>query len=120
MKAKKSILGLLLIIAMLFSCAAVSYAEEATKAPKFTTSKLDAGEHGKAYEQTIEVENNLNESGGYTNLAITSAARTALGKFGITVTNNDDGSLLLTTGDDPLVSPTAGYKFKVTATNKWR
>ena len=120
MKAKKSILGLLLIIAMLFSCAAVSYAEEATKAPKFTTSKLDDGEHGKTYSQTIEVDNNLDENGSYTNLTIPSAALTALKKFGITVSNTENGSLVLTTGDEPLVSPTAGYKFKVTATNKWR
>ena len=121
MKARKSILGLLLIIGMLFSCAAISYAEEATKAPKITTSKLEAGEHGGTYSQTIEVENNLDEDGNYTNLTITSAATTALEKYGITVTTNDNGSLTLATEDGAtLVSPTSGYKFTVNATNKWR
>ena len=53
MKAKKSILGLILVIGMLLSCVGASYAATATAAPKFTTTRLDSANHGDAGSWTI-------------------------------------------------------------------
>lgn len=116
MKAKKSVLGILLIIGMLLSCAAASYAT-ATKAPKFTTSRLTDGNHGEEYEAEISVQDNTTSKDATINVSITDKASTDLKAFGITPSYNSDGGLTLTSSK--LVGITSGYKFTVTATNQY-
>lgn len=122
MKARRDLLGLILIIGMLLSCAAASYAASATKAPKFTTSKLPDAIWGSEYEATISVSDNTDSSDRIVNVSITDKASTDLQSYGLTVSYNSEGGLDLkaaSLSSDVLAKLKSGYKFKVTATNQY-
>ena len=121
MKAKRSILGLILVIGMLLSCVGASYATDATyatAAPKFTTTRLDSANHGDTdYSQTIEVDNIVSDDTDSVAFSSTSTA-TTLETYGITATI-DGGTITLKADELIAPTPSAGYKFKVTAKNKF-
>ena len=121
MKAKRSILGVILVIGMLLSCAVSAYAT-ATKAPKFTTSKIADAKWGEDYEATISVSDNTTSKDATIPVTITDTASSDLKKFGFTLSINSDGGLDIKgtkVSSDELVKKTSGYKFTVTATNQY-
>ena len=121
MKASRKVLGLILVIGMLLSCAAASYAT-ATKAPKFTTSKIDNATWGDEYEATISVSGNTTSQDAIVNVSITDKASTDLQSYGLTLSYNSEGGLDLyaaSLSSDTLVKLSSGYKFKVTAENQY-
>lgn len=121
MKARRDLLGLILIIGMLLSCAAASYAT-ATKAPKFTTSKISDATWGNEYEATISVSGNTTSKDAIINVSITDKVSTDLQSYGLTVSYNSEGGLDLkaaSLSSDVLAKLKSGYKFTVTATNQY-
>lgn len=114
MKARKSILGLILVIGMLLSCVGASYAATAA-APKFTTTKLADGTHGGTGDWEIKADN-ISDGGS---ISVADSVKTVLEEtYGLTVGNDETtGALTLTAEELATPTPSAGYKFKVTAKN---
>jgi hypothetical protein len=114
MKARKSILGLILVIGMLLSCVGASYAATAA-APKFTTTKLADGTHGGTGDWEIKADN-ISDGGS---ISVADSVKTVLeGTYGLAVGNDETtGALTLTAEELATPTPSAGYKFKVTAKN---
>ena len=121
MKASRKVLGLILVIGMLLSCAAASYAT-ATKAPKFSTTKLKDATWAAEYDETISVSDNTTSKDATINITITDKASADLKGYGLTVTNESDGGLRFyaaSLSSDALLKLKSGYKFTVTATNQY-